>query len=84
MFDAFTSREKALEQRRKNVGLTAVRGRAMNIAREIISLKGQITLKEMEKRAKRERTHVPETHKKLFDDTLAEELKDFLMSYFTN
>lgn len=52
-FDDVTAREKTLEQRRKDHSEFVIRGKAVSIARKIISLKGQITLNEMEKMSKK-------------------------------
>lgn len=83
VFGGVTKRERTLEQRRKDAHGGTVKSMAISVAREIIGLKGQITLKEMEKKARKIRAKIPKQYQTLFDDTLAFELKDFLCEYFT-
>lgn len=70
------------QHQHKNTPRDTVKSIAKSVAKDIIDLKGQITLKDIEKKVRKARSKVPQQYRTLFDDALVSELSDFLRSYF--
>jgi len=75
--------EKSLEQRRKDMVINSIKSRAIVAAQQVKNMpKATISLKDAEKIIQKARAHVLADHKQLFDETVHEELKDFISSFF--
>lgn len=78
----YTKKEKALEERKKAQHMKVIEGRAKAAVDYVVTNAKQMTLKEIDKYLKEERSKVATDFKDRYNIAVSEGLKEFLRNYF--